>query len=142
MQPHETPNSVLRDLMADKEQSKSQRVRDYLQANPDAANLDVVAALQDYGVRYGDVTSVKNQMKKKAGKAGAKGNGRTKAAKKAAGAKRKSPGRPARAKSTATSTATSGGMPAIQAGVRFVEEAGGIKQADEILSLIRTIRQG
>lgn len=129
--------------MADKEQSKSQRVRDYLQANPDAANLDVVAALQDYGVRYGDVTSVKNQMKKKSNKVGARGNGRTKAARKATGAKRKTAGRPPAAKSTAApATLTSGGMPAIQAGVRFVEEAGGIAQADEILSLIRTIRQG
>ena len=117
-----------------KQPTKSQRVRDYLAANPSDGNTDVVAALAKYGVKYGDVTSVKNQLKKQAGTPGIKSGKR---ATKAAATKVIQNGSTGAAK---TNSAAGSGLPAVQTGVRFVDEAGGVDQAMEILTLIRAVR--
>ena len=123
--------------MAKHSVSKSQRIRDYMSSNPDKGNTEIVAALEQYGVKYADVANVKSLMKKQSSSNGHKKSSGTRSVK-AAAAKKKGGPRAARAQA---GSVTGSGMPAIQAGVRFVDEAGGVDQAMEILSLIRTVRQ-
>jgi hypothetical protein len=51
--------------MSRQKPSKSKMVRDYLQANPQVRNRDVVAALSNYGVTAADVSNAKTVLKKK-----------------------------------------------------------------------------
>ena len=51
--------------MSQEQPSKSKRVQDYLRANPQSRNRDVVEALSDYGVTAADVSNAKAQLKKK-----------------------------------------------------------------------------
>lgn len=122
--------------------SKSQRVRDYLEANPEARNKDVAADLEPYGVRPADVANTKAIMKKKEAK---KAKKRAAAAGKAALADKSD----SAVGSAASGPAASGVMPEIEAtvqlhlleaGVEFVRKAGGINEAQHILGVIRRIR--
>ena len=45
--------------------SKSKRVQEFLRANPQARNRDVVEALKEFGVTAADVSNAKAQLKKK-----------------------------------------------------------------------------
>ncbi|XZE45525.1 hypothetical protein SH467x_000769 [Pirellulaceae bacterium SH467] len=47
-----------------KEPSKAQRIRSFLEENPEARNKDVVVALEKYNVTAADVANVKSQMKR------------------------------------------------------------------------------
>lgn len=47
-----------------KEPSKAQRIRSFLEANPEARNKDVVTELEMYNVTAADVANVKSQMKR------------------------------------------------------------------------------
>lgn len=47
-----------------KEPSKAQRIRSFLEENPEARNKDVVTALEKYSVTAADVANVKSQMKR------------------------------------------------------------------------------
>ncbi len=51
--------------MSQEQPSKSKRVQDYLRANPQSRNRDVVDALSEYGVTAADVSNAKAQLKKK-----------------------------------------------------------------------------
>lgn len=122
--------------------SKSQRVRDYLEANPEARNKDIAAALDSYGVSPADVANTKAQMKKRAAK-----NGHQTALLVAAGSNGSSNG--AHAVAVAPVAASAASLPEIdatvqlhllEAGVEFVRKAGGINEAQHILGVIRRIR--
>ncbi|MFG0265073.1 MAG: hypothetical protein ACF8AM_07945 [Rhodopirellula sp. JB055] len=113
--------------------SKSERIRRYIQAHPEARNTEIVAALEEHGIKYQDVGNVRSQEKRKA-------------AKKAAPSKRRRPptaspaaATPAGPASTPTASSNSVSMEALQAGADFVKQAGGIDQAQAILDLIRQI---
>ncbi|WP_233215305.1 hypothetical protein [Rhodopirellula bahusiensis] len=116
--------------------SKSERIRRYIQAHPEARNTEIVAALEEHGIKYQDVGNVRSQEKRKA-------------AKKAAPAKRR---RPAVATPEVAPPASTPAVPpmatapdavsmeTLQAGAEFVKQAGGIDQAQAILDLIRQIQ--
>lgn len=125
--------------------SKSQRIRDYISSNPDDKNKDIADALSAYGVTYGDVSNVKNQLKKAGGRpigkrgrkpAAATGGGR---AKKAGKRGRRPAAAAARTQNTARSI-TGEGMPAIQAGMDLLKKAGSHQEAINVLDMIQTIK--
>ncbi|MGN6133520.1 MAG: hypothetical protein ACTHOU_03425 [Aureliella sp.] len=125
----------------DKTPSKSQRVRDYLDAHPDARNRDVVEALADYGVTPADVSNAKAQQKRK-------GDGPIKRGRPAASASPASVASLASAAAAAKSrpvaaTAASGSiaMNEIEAALNFVREIGSIDRAKQLLVIIQQIQQ-
>ncbi|TWU59453.1 hypothetical protein Poly51_22410 [Rubripirellula tenax] len=137
--------------------SKSQRIRDYLEANPGARNIDVVAALSGYGVKVGDVASVKVKQRKQAGKPVAKRRGRPKGSTKSKTKATKVVGddntasldssttsirsaRRSRATSPTNDSDAVVGIELLEAAVEFVRLAGGIDKAQEAMALIRRIR--
>lgn len=107
-------------------QSKSRRVQEYLQANPQARNKECVEALQEFGVTAADVSNAKTQLKKRLGRK------RTRAA--------------------AVVAATVGGslpsvdenasinLAEIEATLEFVQSVGDVKRAQQLLSLVQQIR--
>ncbi|MGB7325551.1 MAG: hypothetical protein WBD31_11825 [Rubripirellula sp.] len=125
--------------------SKSQRIRDYIAANPEARNKDIVTALDSFGIKVGDVASVKSKLKQQADKPAAKRRGRPKGPKKSGskGASVSSPTKstmnPARPAS-ATPTDATVGIEVLEECVEFIRKAGGINQAQNALDLIRRIR--
>lgn len=129
------------------EKSKSQRVREFLTQHPEARNRDVVEALSSYGITANDVSNVKTQMRKKAEKQkSAKARGQGASAPRATPAhttgERAPASAPAAAKSAATAPAVSEvAMGEIEAGLSFIESAGGIERARQIIDLIARIRE-
>lgn len=113
--------------------SKSERIRLYMKQHPGIRNKDIVSALSHHGVKAADVANVKSQMKRKAAKKG----------------KSKSPVKTKSAPATpiaATSAESPAGLDAtiglgvIEAGIAFVENAGGIAEAQHVLNVIKRIR--
>ena len=142
--------------MARKKISKRQRVIAYLGDHPEAPNLEVTNALSSYDVKYGDVTSVRNTMRKKAESGTAEGTestadgdaapkkrrgrpprvgGATKTSKSASKAATRKVGK------TAASTAATESMEALEAGLTFIRSAGSIEEAEKVLAVIRTVRE-
>lgn len=104
-----------------KELSKAQRIRNYLTANPEARNRDVVEALQQYSVTAADVANVKSISKR---------SGET---------TERSP----RAKSESTGISSPGSsitLPELESGVAFVKAAGSIMRAKHLLIIIEQIK--
>ncbi len=109
--------------------SKSQRVQDYLRANPQTRNRDVVKALEEYGVTAADVSNAKAQLKKKHTR------------------------RRSRAAAVVAATAATGGVVAtdesgnsismveIEATIDYVQAVGGIARAQQLLAIIQQIQQ-
>ena len=123
-------------VMTDKNPSKSQRVRDFLTAQPNARNRDCVEALAEYGVTAADVSNAKAQLKRQ-------------------GASSSKRGRPASANSTTPATTASPkasvetgngtggsiGMSEIDAALSFVRQIGSIDRAKQLLVIIQQIQQ-
>ena len=121
--------------VSDKNPSKSQRVRDFLEAQPEARNRDVVEALSEYGVTAADVSNAKAQLKRK-------GNTPAKRGRPSASAATASPA--PTFKGTATAVQSAGGsiaMNEIEAALTFVREIGSLDRAKQLLVIIQQIQQ-
>lgn len=108
-----------------KDLSKAQRIRNYLSANPEARNKDVVEALEAYSVTAADVANVKSISKRNSepSERPPKEAGRT------------------RSESTAiTSPGSSITLPELEAGVAFVKASGSIMRAKHLLIIIEQIK--
>lgn len=112
----------------DKKTSKSKRIRDYIDAHPNDAPKNVVAALSQYGVTPSDVGNVRSKLKgsKPAKRANAK----------------PSHSATPRASSTQSEAPVPGGinLKALEYGTLFLKEAGSMKSANELLIVIDRIR--
>jgi hypothetical protein len=111
-----------------KDQSKAQRIREYMEENPEARNKDIVEALRQYKVTAADVANVKSLTKRSAGKRGAK--------------------KPVEAKSTAPRSESTPLVPSgagvslteLEAGVAFVKSVGSLTRAKHVLIILETIK--
>lgn len=112
--------------MSREQPSKSQRIQDYIRANPQARNRDVVEALKEFGVTAADVSNAKAHMKKKYTRR------RSRAAvvvpPSMAGAEDDS------------SPANSISISEIEATIDYVQSVGGIGRAQQLLAIIQQIR--
>ena len=127
-------SQVMGNSVSDKNLSKSQRVRNFLDENPEARNRDVVEALGEYGITAADVSNAKAQLKRK-------GETPSKRGKTAA---------PAAVASTVSKTAAaaavsaSGGsiaMGELEAAITFVRQIGSIDRARQLLVIIQQVQQ-
>ncbi|MFK7738273.1 MAG: hypothetical protein AB8B50_19775 [Pirellulaceae bacterium] len=107
--------------------SKSKRVQEYLRANPQSRNRDVVEALKEFGVTAADVSNAKAQLKKKYTR------------------------RRSRAAAVVAATVTGGDASAdeanfsislteIEAAIDYVQSVGGISRAQQLLAIIEQIQ--
>ena len=108
--------------------SKSKRVHDYLRANPQSRNRDVVEALKEFGVTAADVSNAKAQLKKKYTR------------------------RRSRAAAVVAATVSGGDAPIdevntsisiseIEATIDYVQVVGGISRAQQLLAIIQQIQE-
>lgn len=133
---------VVRPTDSGSSKSKSQRIREYLAEHPEARNRDAVEALASYGVTAADVANVKTQLRKKAEKQkSAKARVHPTAAPSASTAP--APSRTAAAAPAATPAMGAGELAVgeIEAGLAFIENAGGLQRARQIIDLIARIRE-
>ncbi len=119
----------------DKNLSKSQRVRNYLDENPDARNRDVVEALSEYGVTAADVSNAKAQLKRKGDVPAKKG--------KAAAAPAAAPAASAKAVAAAAAQTAGGSiaMGELEAAITFVRQIGSLDRAKQLLVIIQQVQQ-
>ncbi len=114
--------------MSREQPSKSKRVQDYLRANPQSRNRDVVEALKEFGVTAADVSNAKAQLKKKYTR------------------------RRSRAAAVVAASVTNGAAPTdeanasisiteIEAAIDYVQAVGGITRAQQLLAIIQTIQE-
>jgi hypothetical protein len=108
--------------------SKSKRVQEFLRANPQARNRDVVSALEEHGVTAADVSNAKAQLKKKYTR------------------------RRSRAAAVVAATVSTGetvsdepsasiSMAEIEAAIDYVQAVGGISRAQQLLAIIQQIQE-
>lgn len=124
---------TMNDMMTDKNPSKSQRVRDFLTAQPNARNRDCVEALAEYGVTAADVSNAKAQLKRQGSRSGKRGRPAASSASSAATAKV--------AAETSNASGGSIGMSEIDAALSFVRQIGSIDRAKQLLVIIQQIQQ-
>lgn len=122
--------SIKDPLSMSKELSKAQRIRLYMENNPEARNRDVVEALKQFSVTAADVANVKSIAKRQGG---AVGSGRSEAPTPA-------PKRPVATSTSITSPGSSITLPELEAGVAFVKTAGSIMRAKHLLIIIEQIK--
>lgn len=114
--------------MSREQPSKSKRVQDYLRANPQARNRDVVEALKEFGVTAADVSNAKAQLKKKYTR------------------------RRSRAAAVVAASVTGVDAPAIEpngtisvteieAAIDYVQAVGSITRAQQLLAIIQQIQE-
>ncbi len=108
--------------------SKSKRVQEFLRANPQARNRDVVCALEEHGVTAADVSNAKAQLKKKYTRR------RSRAA--AVVAATVSTGAP-----VADDGSASISMVEIEAAIDYVQAVGGLSRARQLLAIIQQIQE-
>ncbi len=113
--------------------SKSKRVREYIAKNPEARNKDIADALAKYSVTAADVGNVKTQLKRKAA---TKGSTAGKLPTKMAAESKSSP---APKPKDVTIDATIG-LDVLDAGIEFINKAGGLNEAQYALNVIRRIK--
>jgi hypothetical protein len=119
------------------EPSKSQRVRSYLEENPEARNRDIVEALGQYGVTAADVSNAKAHLKRKGetptGKRGRAASSPTSAA----------PAANVKAAAAAAQDATGGSiaMGELEAAITFVRQIGSIERAQHLLVIIQQVQK-
>lgn len=125
------------DAVSDKNPSKSQRVRDYLEEHPEARNRDVVDALGKYGVTAADVSNAKAQLKRK-GDVPAR-RGRPPAATTANAGAIDEVG----AGNLPTEAAPGGAiaMNDLEAAIKFVREIGSLSRAQQLLVIIQQLQR-
>lgn len=109
--------------------SKSKRVQEYLRANPQSRNRDVVEALKEFGVTAADVSNAKAQLKKKYTR------------------------RRSRAAAAVVAASVTGGdaptedannsisISEIEATIDYVQVVGGISRARQLLAIIQQIQE-
>lgn len=119
--------------VSDKNPSKSQRIRNFLEARPEARNRDVVEALAEYGVTAADVSNAKAQLKRKGDTPVKRGRPAAASAAPAASA----------AKSETSSAGVGGSiaMHEIEAALTFVREIGSLDRARQLLLILQQIQQ-
>ena len=116
-------NSVSRE-----QPSKSKRVQEFLRANPQTRNRDVVEALAEFGVTAADVSNAKAQLKKKYTR------------------------RRSRAAAVVAASVTAGdvvpeevnssiSIAEIEATIDYVQAVGGIARAQQLLAIIQQIQE-
>jgi hypothetical protein len=123
--------------VSDKNLSKSQRVRNFLEAQPEARNRDVVEALAEYGVTAADVSNAKAQLKRK-------GDSNPKRGRPAASTSAAAPAATATKSQAGLVAAAAGGsigMHEIEAALTFVREMGSLDRAKQLLVIIQQIQQ-
>ena len=121
--------------VSEKNLSKSQRIRNFLEARPEARNRDVVEALAEYGVTAADVSNAKAQLKRK-------GDTPAKRGRPAASSAAVAPAASA-VKSAAGSSSAGGSiaMHEIEAALTFVREIGSLDRAKQLLVILQQIQQ-
>ncbi|MEM7558028.1 MAG: hypothetical protein AAF394_02795 [Planctomycetota bacterium] len=112
--------------MSREQPSKSQRVQDYLRANPQARNRDVVEALKEFGVTAADVSNAKTQLKRKYTRRRSRA-----AVVVAASVGSSEPG------ATENSSIS---ISEIEAAIDYVQSVGGIARAQQLLAIIQQIQ--
>lgn len=123
--PEHIPEEV---QMDSKPISKSARVREYLDKNPQARNKEVAVALADFGVRPADVANVKAILKKKGD------SNEATSPRVASTSATPSPG------AASALIDASIQLDLLEAGIEFVRQAGGVNEAQHVLGVIRRIR--
>jgi len=123
--------SIKDPLSMTKELSKAQRIRLYMENNPQARNRDVVEALKHFGVSAADVANVKSIAKRQGASAKV--------------SRSQEPLSNAVKRPVATSTGMSSPgssitLPELEAGVAFVKTAGSIMRAKHLLIIIEQIK--
>jgi hypothetical protein len=113
-----------------KDQSKSQRIRIYLEANPEARNRDVVEALAKYNVKAADVANVKAYLKRTGAEVSPK--------KKSTAAASSKPG--AAPSATATLGVPNVNLNHLQAAVSFVKLVGSVNEAQQLLTIVELVK--
>lgn len=114
--------------MSREQPSKSKRIQEYLRANPQSRNRDVVEALKEFGVTAADVSNAKAQLKKKYTR------------------------RRSRAAAVVAASVTGGEAPTdeasnsisiseIEAAIDYVQVVGGITRAQQLLAIIQQIQE-
>jgi len=106
--------------------SKSQRIQEYLSANPQARNRDCVAALKEFGVTAADVSNAKSQLKKKFTRRRAGGVAVVAAT--------------LAADPNSNIDASAISLSEIDAAIEYVQNVGDIKRAQQLLLIIQQIR--
>ena len=120
-------------LDSPKTKSKSERVREYIAEHPEARNKDIAAALVNFSVTAADVGNVKTQLRKKGVRKRATA---TKSQAKSAVATKSTPA------SSPKEAAIDGtiGLDVLDAGIDFINKAGGLNEAQYALNVIRRIK--
>lgn len=127
---YEHISNTMSSTVSDKNPSKSQRVRDYLDDQPDARNRDVVEALSEYGVTAADVSNAKAQLKRKGA-----------SSKRGRPAATPAPATPPKTSPATQSPSGSIAMNEIDAALNFVREIGSLDRAKQLLVIIQQIQQ-
>ena len=123
-----TPSRVKEPRLVAKEPSKAQRIRSYMDENPEARNRDIVQALRDYKVTAADVANVKSLMKRSSP---------------LRPTKKETPTKTASARSESTAMVTTGAgisITELEAGVAFVKSVGSLTRAKHVLIILETIK--
>ncbi len=107
--------------------SKAKRVQEYLRANPQSRNRDVVEALREFGVNAADVSNAKAQLKKKFTRR------RSRAAAVVAAT--------VTGNSQADEVNNSITISEIEAAIDYVQLVGGITRAQQLLAIIQQIQE-
>jgi hypothetical protein len=116
-----------------KDLSKAQRIRRFMESNPEARNRDVVEALQQFSITAADVANVKS-IAKRQGKSISESPKRSETP---------APSVPKKAAASGTSLTSPGSsisLPELEAGVAFVKTAGSIMRAKHLLIIIEQIK--
>lgn len=116
-----------------KELSKAQRIRLFMDSNPEARNRDVVEALQQFSITAADVANVKSIAKRQ-------GKSISQSVKRSETPAPSAPKKAAPSGTSLTSPGSSISLPELEAGVAFVKTAGSIMRAKHLLIIIEQIK--
>jgi hypothetical protein len=116
-----------------KDLSKAQRIRRFMESNPEARNRDVVEALQQFSITAADVANVKSIAKRQ-------GKSISESPKHSETPAPSAPKKAAASGTSLTSPGSSISLPELEAGVAFVKTAGSIMRAKHLLIIIEQIK--
>ena len=116
-----------------KDLSKAQRIRRFMESNPEARNRDVVEALQQFSITAADVANVKSIAKRQ-------GKSISESPKRSETPAPSAPKKSAASGTSLTSPGSSISLPELEAGVAFVKTAGSIMRAKHLLIIIEQIK--
>ena len=113
--------------MSQEQPSKSMRVQEYMRANPQARNRDVVEALAEYGVTPADVSNAKTQLKKKVSRRRSRAG--------VAAVVAAAPGEPLAVDANHTIS-----LMELEAAIEYVQTVGGLPRAMQLLAIVQQIQ--